>query len=97
MQQQRLDLSNPKLPENINRGRIPVIEATPESLEEYGFIVDEPEDFQIEISRWGLHRVGVMWILILEMKEGLPREFLKVNGKGMYFMEETMPLMETTS
>jgi hypothetical protein len=31
---------------------VPLIEATPESLEGYGYLVDHPEDCEIEIVRW---------------------------------------------
>ena len=46
------DLLNPGLPENLKRVGIPIVDATPDSLEGYGFLVDSPEDIQIEIERW---------------------------------------------
>ena len=45
------DLLNPGLPENLKRVGIPTVDATPDSLEGYGFLVDSPEDIQIEIER----------------------------------------------
>ena len=46
------DLLNSGLPENLKRVQIPTVDATPDSLDGYGFLVDSPEDIQIEIERW---------------------------------------------
>ena len=46
------DYLNPGVPENLSLVQIPVIEATTASLSEYGCLVDNPDDFEIEIVRW---------------------------------------------
>ena len=43
---------NPSLPENLSTYRIPIVEATPESTKGYGWLVDDPDQCEIEISRW---------------------------------------------
>jgi len=47
-----IDYLNPNLPAGLRRVRMPVVEATPESLADYGTLVDDPENCQIEIVRW---------------------------------------------
>ena len=42
----------PELPENLKRFKIPLVEATKDSLNGYGFLVEKPEDVEIEITRW---------------------------------------------
>lgn len=42
----------PRLPADLRRVRIPIIEATDETLEGYGFLFDDPERLQVEIVRW---------------------------------------------
>ena len=39
---------NPELPEGLNIADVPLVEATAESLEGYGAIVHDPEDFTVE-------------------------------------------------
>ena len=46
------ELLNPKLPEKLDRVRIPVVEATDESLKGFGCLVEKQEDQEIEIVRW---------------------------------------------
>ena len=46
------DLLHPDLPENLKRVRIPLVDATTDSLKGYGFLVENPEDAEIEIIRW---------------------------------------------
>ena len=46
------ELLNPELPEKLDRVRIPVIEATDESLKGFGCLVEKQEDQEIEIVRW---------------------------------------------
>ena len=43
---------SPDLPTDLQRVRIPIIEATPTALEGYGCLVDDPDKFDIEIVRW---------------------------------------------
>ncbi len=43
---------NPDLPFGLKRFRIPVIEANTVTLKQYGFLVDDPKNFKIEITRW---------------------------------------------
>ena len=46
------DYLNPSIPANMKRVSVPVVEATNESLQGYGCLVDTPGDFKIEIVRW---------------------------------------------
>ena len=46
------DYLNPNLPEGLGRVKVPIIEATETSVKKYGFLVDNPAHFKIEISRW---------------------------------------------
>lgn len=46
------DYLNPGLPDGLRRTRIPVVEATAESLEGYGSLVDDPQETDVEIVRW---------------------------------------------
>ena len=39
---------NPELPSGLNIVDVPLVEATKESLEGYGLIVDDPEDFTVQ-------------------------------------------------
>jgi hypothetical protein len=43
---------NPNIPPNMNRVSIPVVEATNESLQGYGCLVDAPDHVKVEIVRW---------------------------------------------
>lgn len=46
------DYLNPALPGDLACTRIPVVEATPATLEGYGQLVNDPADIPIEIVRW---------------------------------------------
>lgn len=46
------DYLNPNLPADLNHVKIPLIEASNETLEGYGCLVNEPEEVDIEIVRW---------------------------------------------
>ena len=46
------DYLNPDLPANLKRVRIPVVEATAESLKGFGRLVGGPDETAIEIVRW---------------------------------------------
>lgn len=46
------DYLNPGLPAGLPVIRMPLREATPDSLEGYGCLVDDPDQFEIEIVRW---------------------------------------------
>ncbi len=46
------DYLNPNIPPKLTRMRMPVVEATANSLEGYGCLVDSPDDIDIEIVRW---------------------------------------------
>ncbi len=43
---------NPNLASGLARVNIPIVDATPESLQGYGFLVDDPDQVDIEIVRW---------------------------------------------
>lgn len=47
-----IDYLNPNLPAGLARVRMPVVDATPETLRGYGCLVDDPNDFKVEIVRW---------------------------------------------
>ena len=47
-----IDFLNPNLPAGLPPIRMPVREATPESLQGYGHLVDDPEQCRVEIVRW---------------------------------------------
>lgn len=46
------DYLNPALPEGLARVRMPVVDATPESLARYGHLVDDARTCAVEIVRW---------------------------------------------
>ncbi len=46
------DYLNPQIPPGLKRVVMPVVEATPESLQGYGQLVTSPAQFEIEIVRW---------------------------------------------
>lgn len=46
------DYLNPAIPAGLDRVRIPVVEATAESLRGYGRLVDTPDEVPVEIVRW---------------------------------------------
>lgn len=46
------DYLNPNLPTGLKRVRMPIVDATAESLDGYGRLVDDPQDCPIEIVRW---------------------------------------------
>jgi hypothetical protein len=43
---------NPNLPPGLKRVTMPIVDATPQALQGYGRLVDDPEQCQIEIVRW---------------------------------------------
>jgi hypothetical protein len=47
-----IDYLNPQLPPGLRRVRIPVVEATAESLAGLGCLVEDPDAQKIEIVRW---------------------------------------------
>ncbi|REK17884.1 MAG: ureidoglycolate hydrolase [Planctomycetota bacterium] len=46
------DYLNPNLPSGLRRVSMPVVDASPEWLEGYGKLVEDPERMEIEIVRW---------------------------------------------
>lgn len=46
------DYMNPGLPAGLSLVEIPVIKATETSVQGYGKLVDDPSNFEIEITRW---------------------------------------------
>jgi len=46
------DYLNPNIPPNLKRVTIPIVEATDESLEGYGCLVNDPHTFPVKIVRW---------------------------------------------
>lgn len=46
------DYLNPNLPTGLYRHKIPIIQATPQSVKSYGCLVDDPAQQKIEITRW---------------------------------------------
>jgi hypothetical protein len=47
-----IDYLNPKIPADLPRVRMPVVDATPEALKGYGFLFDNPDTVKVEIVRW---------------------------------------------
>jgi hypothetical protein len=47
-----IDYLNPDLPAGLARIVMPVVDATPAALKEYGHLVDDPSKCSIEIVRW---------------------------------------------
>lgn len=47
-----IDYLNPALPAGLRRVVMPVVEATPATLEGYGRLVDDPATCKVEIVRW---------------------------------------------
>lgn len=55
--QAAIDYLNPDLPPpGLARVTMPVVDATPQTLEGYGSLVDDPDQCRIEIRRWPLGR-----------------------------------------
>jgi hypothetical protein len=52
MELQKPDYLNPNLPSDLPAFRIPIIRATEDSVKGYGCLVDDPNNFEIEITRW---------------------------------------------
>ncbi len=48
----RFDYLNPDLPAGLRIVQMPVVDATPESLQGYGTLVDDPAQCKVEIVRW---------------------------------------------
>jgi len=46
------DYLNPGLPAGLARVTMPVVDATPATLDSYGFLVDDPASCRVEIVRW---------------------------------------------
>jgi len=46
------DYLNPAIPTGLYRHKIPIIQASPKTLEPYGCLVDDPSQQHIEITRW---------------------------------------------
>jgi hypothetical protein len=47
-----IDYLNPDLPAALARVTMPIVDATTETLEGYGFLVDDPAKCKVEIVRW---------------------------------------------
>jgi hypothetical protein len=46
------DYLNPDLPAGLKRVQIPIVQATPETVKGYGWLVDDPAACAVEITRW---------------------------------------------
>lgn len=46
------DYLNPGIVAGLDRAKIPIVEATAESLQGYGLLISDPEEIEIEIVRW---------------------------------------------
>ena len=47
-----IDYLNPAVPRALPWHELELVEATPESLAGYGMLVDDPQDFPVEIVTW---------------------------------------------
>lgn len=50
-----VDYLNPVVPPQLPWHDVPLIKANADNLEGYGHLVDDPDDFEIEIVRWPAH------------------------------------------
>jgi ureidoglycolate lyase len=48
----KVDYLNPAVPPTLPWHEIPLVQATPVSLAGYGLLVDDPEDFPVEVVTW---------------------------------------------
>ena len=46
------DYLNPAIPTGLYRYKIPIIQATPQTVQGYGSLVADPSQHRIEITRW---------------------------------------------
>jgi hypothetical protein len=47
-----IDYLNPNLPAGLKRVKMPLVQATAQTIEPYGMLVDQPDECRIEIVRW---------------------------------------------
>ena len=47
-----IDYLNPALPKGLRRVTMPVVDATPATLDGYGRLVDDPNECRVEIVQW---------------------------------------------
>lgn len=47
-----IDYLNPNLPPNLAWHKIPVVDASPSSLEGFGYLLHAPDEVEVEIVRW---------------------------------------------
>jgi hypothetical protein len=47
-----IDYLNPNLPPGLRSVGMPIVDATRAALTGYGYLVDDPKDYRIEIVRW---------------------------------------------
>ena len=47
-----IDYLNPNLPAGLSHVRMPLLDATPESIQDYGRLIQHPEECRVEIVRW---------------------------------------------
>jgi Ureidoglycolate lyase len=48
----KIDYLNPDIPKNLTWHQIPVVDATPSSLEGYGYLIHDKDEVDVEIVRW---------------------------------------------
>lgn len=46
------DYLNPALPAGLKRIQVPIIKATDQSIKGYGWMIDDPDECTVEITRW---------------------------------------------
>ena len=91
------DYLNPDLPAGLARVVMPVVDATPATLEGYGCLVDDPASCGIEIVRWPAQ--GSRPVDPDTGDEGGTTEgtFVSANGRATSCTAATMPSADTTS
>ena len=75
---------NPEIPSGLKRVKIPIVEATAESLAGYGHIVSDTDEVEIEIVRWPAQ--GHREVDPDSGDEGgTPEGLLSVNGREIFY------------
>jgi len=78
------DYLNPDLPNGLTPVRIRVIEASHETVKVYGWLVNDPSDGKVEITRWPAQ--GGRPVVSDSGDEGAQlRVYLPANGRAMFY------------
>ena len=78
--EEKIDYLQPDVPGSLPWLKVPLVQATDQSLEGYGQLVDDYQDFPIEIVRW-LPVAGGRWTLALVTRQEPPAGFSVPSGR----------------